>query len=251
MKESFTNSVGVVNYQEYLSSLTSAIHYLSEDVELGLTRDLNTVLYTYLSRQSSDLPLGVVTRLLKDTLSIEVHLDCTPVLSKGGGTVVLQDLPTTILLFTIHPSKSIVELRDQTILGEKLRAMKILLEDFISKHLITLATRTQAIADLNRKIQDKEELRRDPYFPKLGERYIDYRIKSYQAEIDDLTNGTDEIRRQVNFRNVEKAHLEEVIQICDGGDRLSELSQLLMIHVIEQFLLSTRSSYSVHKDYRR
>lgn len=247
MKESFTNSVGVVNYQEYLSSLTSAIHYLSEDVELGLARDLNTVLYTYLSRQSSDLPLGVVTRLLKDTLSIEVHLDCTPVLSRGGGTVVLQDLPTTILLFTIHPSKSIVVMKDQTILGEKLRAMKILLEDFISKHLITLATRTQAIADLNRKIQDKEELRRDPYFPKLGERYIDYRIKSYQAEIEDLTKGTDEIRRQVNFRNVEKAQLEEVIQICDGGERLSDLSQSLMIHVIEQFLLNTRSSYSVHK----
>lgn len=246
MKESFTNSVGVVNYQEYLSSLTSAIHYLSEDVELGLARDLNTVLYTYLSRQSSDLPLGVVTRLLKDTLSIEVHLDCTPVLSKGGGTVVLQDLPTTILLFTIHPSKSIVVMKDQTILGEKLRAMKILLEDFISKHLITLATRTQAIADLNRKIQDKEELRRDPYFPKLGERYIDYRIKSYQAEIEDLAKGTDEIRRQVNFRNVEKAHLEEVIQICDGGERLSDLSQSLMIHVIEQFLLSARSGYSVH-----
>lgn len=246
MKESFTNSVGVVNYQEYLSSLTSAINYLSEDVELGLARDLNTVLYTYLSRQSSDLPLGVVTRLLKDTLSIEVHLDCTPVLSKGGGTVVLQDLPTTILLFTIHPSKSIVVMKDQTILGEKLRAMKILLEDFISKHLITLATRTQAIADLNRKIQDKEELRRDPYFPKLGERYIDYRIKSYKAEIEDLTKGTDEIRRQVNFRNVEKAHLEDVIQICDGGERLSDLSQSLMIHVIEQFLLSTRSVYSVH-----
>lgn len=247
MKESFTNSVGVVNYQEYMSSLTSAIHYLSEDVELGLARDLNTVLYTYLSRQSSDLPLGIVTRLLKDTLSIEVHLDCTPVLSKGGGTVVLQDLPTTILLFTIHPSKSIVVMEDQTILGEKLRAMKILLEDFISKHLITLATRTQAIADLNRKIQDKEELRRDPYFPKLGERYIDYRIKSYQAEIEDLTKGTDEIRRQVNFRNVEKAHLEEVIQICDGGEHLSDLSRNLMIHVIEQFLLSARSSYSVHK----
>ena len=247
MKESFTNSVGVVNYQEYLSSLTSAINYLSEDVELGLARDLNTVLYTYLSRQSSDLPLGVVTRLLKDTLSIEVHLDCTPVLSKGGGTVVLQDLPTTILLFTIHPSKSIVVMKDQTILGEKLRAMKILLEDFISKHLITLATRTQAIADLNRKIQDKEELRRDPYFPKLGEKYIDYRIKSYQAEIEDLTKGTDEIRRQVNFRNVEKAHLEEAIQICDGGEYLSDLSWNLMIHVIEQFLLSTRSSYSVHK----
>ena len=247
MKESFTNSVGVVNYQEYLSSLTSAIHYLSEDVELGLARDLNTVLYTYLSRQSSDLPLGVVTRLLKDTLSIEVHLDCTPVLSKGGGTVVLQDLPTTILLFTIHPSKSIVVMEDQTILGKKLRAMKILLEDFISKHLITLATRTQAIADLNRKIQDKEELRRDPYFPKLGERYIDYRIKSYKAEIEDLTKGTDEIRRQVNFRNVEKAHLEEVIQICDGGEQLSDLSRNLMIHVIEQFLLSTRSAYSVHK----
>lgn len=247
MKESFTNSVGVVNYQEYLSSLTSAINYLSEDVELGLARDLNTVLYTYLSRQSSDLPLGVVTRLLKDTLSIEVHLDCAPVLSKGGGTVVLQDLPTTILLFTIHPSKSIVVMEDQTILGEKLRAMKILLEDFISKHLITLATRTQAIADLNRKIQDKEELRRDPYFPKLGERYIDYRIKSYKAEIEDLTKGTDEIRRQVNFRNVEKAHLEEVIQICDGGEQLSDLSRNLMIHVIEQFLLSTRSAYSVHK----
>lgn len=247
MKESFTNSVGVVNYQEYLSSLTSAINYLSEDVELGLARDLNTVLYTYLSRQSSDLPLGVVTRLLKDTLSIEVHLDCTPVLSKGGGTVVLQDLPTTIKLFTVHPSKSIVVMEDQTILGEKLRAMKILLEDFISKHLITLATRTQAIADLNRKIQDKEELRRDPYFPKLGERYIDYRIKSYQAEIEDLAKGTDEIRRQVNFRNVEKAHLEEVIQICDGGEHLSNLSRNLMIHVIEQFLLSTRSSYSVHK----
>ena len=247
MKESFTNSVGVVNYQEYLSSLTSAINYLSEDVELGLARDLNTVLYTYLSRQSSDLPLGVVTRLLKDTLSIEVHLDCTPVLSKGGGTVVLQDLPTTILLFTIHPSKSIVVMEDQTILGEKLRAMKILLEDFISKHLITLATRTQAIADLNRKIQDKEELRRDPYFPKLGERYIDYRIKSYKAEIEDLTKGTDEIRRQVNFRNVEKTHLEEVIQICDGGEQLSDLSRNLMIHVIEQFLLSTRSAYSVHK----
>lgn len=246
MKESFTNSVGVVNYQEYMSSLTSAINYLSEDVELGLARDLNTVLYTYLSRQSSDLPLGVVTRLLKDTLSIEVHLDCTPVLSKGGGTVVLQDLPTTILLFTIHPSKSIVVMEDQTILGEKLRAMKILLEDFISKHLITLATRTQAIADLNRKIQDKEELRRDPYFPKLGERYIDYRIKSYQTEIEDLTKGTDEIRRQVNFRNVEKAHLEEVIQICDGGEHLSDLSRNLMIHVIEQFLLSTRSAYSVH-----
>lgn len=247
MKESFTNSVGVVNYQEYMSSLTSAIHYLSEDVELGLARDLNTVLYTYLSRQSSDLPLGVVTRLLKDTLSIEVHLDCTPVLSKGGGTVVLQDLPTTILLFTIHPSKSIVVMEDQTVLGEKLRAMKILLEDFISKHLITLATRTQAIADLNRKIQDKEELRRDPYFPKLGERYIDYRIKSYQAEIEDLTKGTDEIRRQVNFRNIEKAHLEEVIQICDGGEHLSDLSRNLMIHVIEQFLLSSRSSYSIHK----
>lgn len=247
MKESFTNSVGVVNYQEYLSSLTSAIHYLSEDVELGLARDLNTVLYTYLSRQSSDLPLGVVTRLLKDTLSIEVHLDCTPVLSKGGGTVVLQDLPTTILLFTVHPSKSIVVMEDQTILGEKLRAMKILLEDFISKHLITLATRTQAIADLNRKIQDKEELRRDPYFPKLGERYIDYRIKSYKAEIEDLTKGTDEIRRQVNFRNVEKAQLEDVIQMCDGGEQLSELSRNLMIHVIEQFLLSARSSYSVHK----
>lgn len=246
MKESFTNSVGVVNYQEYMSSLTSAIHHLSEDVELGLARDLNTVLYTYLSRQSSDLPLGVVTRLLKDTLSIEVHLDCTPVLSKGGGTVVLQDLPTTILLFTIHPSKSIVVMEDQTVLGEKLRAMKILLEDFISKYLITLATRTQAIADLNRKIQDKEELRRDPYFPKLGERYIDYRIKSYKAEIEDLTKGTDEIRRQVNFRNVEKAHLEDVIQICDGGERLSDLSQSLMIHVIEQFLLSTRSVYSVH-----
>lgn len=246
MKESFTNSVGVVNYQEYMSSLTSAIHYLSEDVELGLARDLNTVLYTYLSRQASDLPLGVVTRLLKDTLSIEVHLDCTPVLSKGGGTVVLQDLPTTIKLFTVHPSKSIVVMEDQTILGEKLRAMKILLEDFISKHLITLATRTQAIADLNRKIQDKEELRRDPYFPKLGERYIDYRIKSYKAEIEDLTKGTDEIRRQVNFRNVEKAHLEDVIQICDGGERLSELSRLLMIHVIEQFLLSSRSVYSVH-----
>ena len=246
MKESFTNSVGVVNYQEYMSSLTSAINYLSEDVELGLARDLNTVLYTYLSRQASDLPLGVATRLLKDTLSIEVYLDCTPVLSKGGGTVVLQDLPTTILLFTIHPSKSIVVMEDQTILGEKLRAMKILLEDFISKHLITLATRTQAIADLNRKIQDKEELRRDPYFPKLGERYIDYRIKSYQAEIEDLTKGTDEIRRQVNFRNVEKAHLEDVIQICDGGERLSDLSQSLMIHVIEQFLLSARSSYSVH-----
>lgn len=246
MKESFTNSVGVVNYQEYMSSLTSAIHYLSEDVELGLARDLNTVLYTYLSRKSSDLPLGVVTRLLKDTLSIEVHLDCTPVLSKGGGTVVLQDLPTTIFLFTIHPSKSIVVMKDQTILGEKLRAMKILLEDFISKHLITLATRTQAIADLNRKIQDKEELRRDPYFPKLGERYIDYRIKSYKAEIEDLTKGTDEIRRQVNFRNIEKAHLEDVIQICDGGERLSDLSQSLMIHVIEQFLLSTRSVYSVH-----
>lgn len=247
MKESFTNSVGVVNYQEYLSSLTSAIHYLSEDVELGLARDLNTVLYTYLSRKSSDLPLGVVTRLLKDTLSIEVHLDCTPVLSKGGGTVVLQDLPTTILLFTVHPSKSIVVMEDQTVLGEKLRAMKILLEDFISKHLITLATRTQAIADLNRKIQDKEELRRDPYFPKLGERYIDYRIKSYKAEIEDLTKGTDEIRRQVNFRNVEKAHLEDVIQICDGGEQLSDLSRNLMIHVIEQFLLSARSSYSVHK----
>lgn len=247
MKESFTNSVGVVNYQEYLSSLTSAINYLSEDVELGLARDLNTVLYTYLSRQSSDLPLGVVTRLLKDTLSIEVHLDCTPVLSKGGGTVVLQDLPTTILLFTVHPSKSIVVMEDQTILGEKLRAMKILLEDFISKHLITLATRTQAIADLNRKIQDKEELRRDPYFPKLGERYIDYRIKSYKAEIEDLTKGTDEIRRQVNFRNVEKAHLEDVIQICDGGEHLSDLSRNLMIHVIEQFLLSSRSVYSVHK----
>ena len=247
MKESFTNSVGVVNYQEYLSSLTSAIHYLSEDVELGLARDLNTVLYTYLSRQSSDLPLGVVTRLLKDTLSIEVHLDCTPVLSKGGGTVVLQDLPATILLFTVHPSKSIVVMKDQTILGEKLRAMKILLEDFISKHLITLATRTQAIADLNRKIQDKEELRRDPYFPKLGERYIDYRIKSYKAEIDDLTKGTDEIRRQVNFRNIEKAYLEDVIQICDGGEQLSDLSRNLMIHVIEQFLLSARSSYSVHK----
>lgn len=246
MKESFTNSVGVVNYQEYLSSLTSAINYLSEDVELGLARDLNTVLYTYLSRKSSDLPLGVVTRLLKDTLSIEVHLDCTPVLSKGGGTVVLQDLPTTIKLFTVHPSKSIVVMEDQTILGEKLRAMKILLEDFISKHLIALATRTQAIADLNRKIQDKEELRRDPYFPKLGERYIDYRIKSYKAEIEDLTKGTDEIRRQVNFRNVEKAHLEDVIQICDGGEQLSELSQLLMIHVIEQFLLSARSAYSVH-----
>lgn len=247
MKESFTNSVGVVNYQEYISSLTSAIHYLSEDVELGLTRDLNAVLYTYLSRKSSDLPLGVVTRLLKDTLSIEVHLDCTPVLSKGGGTVVLQDLPTTILLFTVHPSKSIVVMEDQTVLGEKLRAMKILLEDFISKHLITLATRTQAIADLNRKIQDKEELRRDPYFPKLGERYIDYRIKSYKAEIEDLTKGTDEIRRQVNFRNVEKAHLEDVIQICDGGEQLSDLSRNLMIHVIEQFLLSARSSYSVHK----
>ena len=247
MKESFTNSVGVVNYQEYISSLTSAIHYLSEDVELGLTRDLNTVLHTYLSRKSSDLPLGVVTRLLKDTLSIEVHLDCTPVLSKGGGTVVLQDLPTTILLFTVHPSKSIVIMEDQTVLGEKLRAMKILLEDFISKHLITLATRTQAIADLNRKIQDKEELRRDPYFPKLGERYIDYRIKSYKAEIEDLTKGTDEIRRQVNFRNVEKAHLEDVIQICDGGEQLSDLSRNLMIHVIEQFLLSARSSYSVHK----
>lgn len=247
MKESFTNSVGVVNYQEYMSSLTSAIHYLSEDVELGLARDLNTVLYTYLSRQSSDLPLGVVTRLLKDTLSIEVHLDCTPVLSKGGGTVVLQDLPTTILLFTIHSSKSIVVMEDQTILGEKLRAMKILLEDFISKHLITLANRTQAIADLNRKIQDKEELRRDPYFPKLGERYIDYRIKSYKAEIEDLTKGTDEIRRQVNFRNIEKAHLEDVIQICDGGEQLSDLSRNLMIHVIEQFLLSTRSAYSVHK----
>lgn len=247
MKESFTNSVGVVNYQEYMSSLTSAINYLSEDVELGLARDLNTVLYTYLSRQSSDLPLGVVTRLLKDTLSIEVHLDCTPVLSKGGGTVVLQDLPTTILLFTIHPSKSIVVMKDQTILGEKLRAMKILLEDFISKHLITLATRTQAIADLNRKIQDKEELRRDPYFPKLGEKYIDYRIKSYKAEIEDLTKGTDEIRRQVNFRNIEKAHLEDVIQICDGGEQLSDLSRNLMIHVIEQFLLSARSSYSVHK----
>lgn len=246
MKESFTNSVGVVNYQEYMSSLTSAINYLSEDVELGLARDLNTVLYTYLSRQASDLPLGVVTRLLKDTLSIEVHLDCTPVLSKGGGTVVLQDLPTTILLFTIHPSKSIVVMEDQTILGEKLRAMKILLEDFISKHLITLATRTQAIADLNRKIQDKEELRRDPYFPKLGERYIDYRIKSYKAEIEDLTKGTDEIRRQVNFRNIEKAHLEDVIQICDGGEQLSDLSWNLMIHVIEQFLLSTRSTYSVH-----
>lgn len=247
MKESFTNSVGVVNYQEYLSSLTSAINYLSEDVELGLARDLNTVLYTYLSRQSSDLPLGVVTRLLKDTLSIEVHLDCTPVLSKGGGTVVLQDLPTTILLFTIHPSKSIVVMEDQTILGEKLRAMKILLEDFISKNLITLATRTQAIADLNRKIQDKEELRRDPYFPKLGERYIDYRIKSYKVEIEDLIKGTDEIRRQVNFRNIEKAHLEDVIQICDGGEQLSDLSRNLMIHVIEQFLLSARSSYSVHK----
>lgn len=247
MKESFTNSVGVVNYQEYMSSLTSAIHYLSEDVELGLARDLNTVLYTYLSRQSSDLPLGVVTRLLKDTLSIEVHLDCTPVLSKGGGTVVLQDLPTTILLFTVHPSKSIVVMEDQTILGEKLRAMKILLENFISKHLITLATRTQAIADLNRKIQDKEELRRDPYFPKLGERYIDYRIKSYKAEIEDLTKGTDEIRRQVNFRNIEKAHLEDVIQICDGGEQLSDLSRNLMIHVIEQFLLSARSAYSVHK----
>lgn len=247
MKESFTNSVGVVNYQEYLSSLTSAINYLSEDVELGLARDLNTVLYTYLSRKSSDLPLGVVTRLLKDTLSIEVYLDCTPVLSKGGGTVVLQDLPTTILLFTIHPSKSIVVMEDQTILGEKLRAMKILLEDFISKHLITLTTRTQAIADLNRKIQDKEELRRDPYFPKLGESYINYRIKSYQAEIEDLTKGTDEIRRQVNFRNVEKAHLEDVIQICDGGEQLSDLSQNLMIHVIEQFLLSARSAYSVHK----
>lgn len=247
MKESFTNSVGVVNYQEYMSSLTSAIHYLSEDVELGLARDLNTVLYTYLSRQSSDLPLGVVTRLLKDTLSIEVYLDCTPVLSKGGGTVVLQDLPTTIKLFTVHPSKSIVVMEDQTILGEKLRAMKILLEDFISKHLITLATRTQAIADLNRKIQDKEELRRDPYFPKLGERYIDYRIKSYKAEIEDLTKGTDEIRRQVNFRNIEKAHLEDVIQICDGGEQLSDLSRNLIIHVIEQFLLSARSSYSVHK----
>lgn len=247
MKESFTNSVGVVNYQEYMSSLTSAIHYLSEDVELGLTRDLNTVLYTYLSRKSSDLPLGVVTRLLKDTLSIEVHLDCTLVLSKGGGTVVLQDLPTTILLFTVHPSKSIVVMEDQTILGEKLRAMKILLEDFISKHLITLATRTQAIADLNRKIQDKEELRRDPYFPKLGEKYIDYRIKSYKAEIDDLTKGTDEIRRQVNFRNIEKAHLEDVIQICDGGEQLSDLSRNLMIHVIDQFLLSARSAYSVHK----
>lgn len=247
MKESFTNSVGVVNYQEYLSSLTSAINYLSEDVELGLARDLNTVLYTYLSRQSSDLPLGVVTRLLKDTLSIEVHLDCTPVLSKGGGTVVLQDLPTTILLFTIHPSKSIVVMEDQTVLGEKLRAMKILLEDFISKHFITLATRTQAIAVLNRKIQDKEELRRDPYFPKLGEKYIDYRIKSYQAEIEDLTKGTDDIRRQVNFRNIEKAHLQDVIQICDGGERLSDLSQSLMIHVIEQFLLSARSTYSVHK----
>lgn len=246
MKESFTNSVGVVNYQEYLSSLTSAINYLREDVELGLARDLNTVLYTYLSRKSSDLPLGVVTKLCKEDLSIEVHLDCTPVLSKGGGTVVLQDLPTTILLFTVYPSKSIVVMNDQTILGEKLRAMKILLEDFISKHLITLATRTQAIADLNRKIQDKEELRRDPYFPKLGERYIDYRIKSYQAEIEDLTKGTDEIRRQVNFRNIEKAHLEDVIQICDGGERLSELSQLLMIHVIEQFLLSARSVYSVH-----
>lgn len=142
-------------------------------------------------------------------------------------------------------------MEDQTVLGEKLRAMKILLEDFISKYLITLTTRTQAIADLNLKIQDKEELRRDPYFPKLGERYIDYRIKSYQAEIEDLTKGTDEIRRQVNFRNVEKAHLEEVIQICDGGERLSDLSQSLMIHVIEQFLLSTRSNYSVHKDYRR
>ena len=248
MKESFTNSVGVVNYQEYMSSLTSAINYLSEDVELGLARDLNTVLYTYLSRQSSDLPLGVVTRLLKDTLSIEVRLDCTPVLSKGGGTVVLQDLPTTILLFTVHPSKSIVVMEDQTILGEKLRAMKILLEDFISKHLITLATRTQAIADLNRKIQDKEELRRDPYFPKLGERYIDYRIKSYKAEIEELTKGTDEIRRQVNFRNIEKAHLEDVIQICDGGEQLSDLSRNLMIHIIERFLLSTRSSYSVHKD---
>ena len=247
MKESFTNSVGVVNYQEYMSSLTSAIHYLSEDVELGLARDLNTILYTYLSRQSSDLPLGVVTRLLKDTLSIEVHLDCTPVLSKGGGTVVLQDLPNTILLFTIHPSKSIVVMEDQTVLGEKLRAMKILLEDFISKYLITLANRTQAIADLNRKIQDKEELRQDPYFPKLGERYIDYRIKSYKAEIEDLTKGTDEIRRQVNFRNIEKAHLEDVIQICDGGEQLSDLSRNLMIHVIEQFLLSTRSSYSVHK----
>lgn len=247
MKESFTNSVGVVNYQEYLSSLTSAINYLREDVELGLARDLNTVLYTYLSRKSSGLPLGVVTKLCKEDLSIEVHLDCTPVLSKGGGTAVLQDLPTTILLFTVYPSKSIVVMNDQTILGEKLRAMKILLEDFISKHLITLATRTQAIADLNRKIQDKEELRRDPYFPKLGERYIDYRIKSYQAEIEDLTKGTDEIRRQVNFRNVEKAHLEDVIQICDGGERLSDLSQSLMIHVIEQFLLSTRSSYSVHK----
>ena len=246
MKESFTNSVGVVNYQEYMSSLTSAIHYLSEDVELGLARDLNTVLYTYLSRQSSDLPLGVVTRLLKDTLSIEVHLDCTSVLSKGGGTVVLQDLPTTILLFTIHPSKSIAVMEDQTILGEKLRAMKILLEDFISKHLITLATRTQAIADLNRKIQDKEELRRDPYFPKLGERYIDYRIKSYKAEIEDMTKGTDEIRRQVNFRNIEKAHLEDVIQICDGGENLSDLSRNLMIYVIEQFLLSARSVYSVH-----
>lgn len=247
MKESFTNSVGVVNYQEYMSSLTSAINYLSEDVELGLARDLNTVLHTYLSRQASDLPFGVVTRLLKDTLSIEVHLDCTPVLSRGGGTVVLQDLPTTIKLFTVHPSKSIVVMEDQTVLGEKLRAMKILLEDFISKHLITLATRTQAIADLNRKIQDKEELRRDPYFPKLGERYIDYRIKSYKAEIDDLTKGTDEIRRQVNFRNIEKAHLEDVIQICDGGEQLSDLSLNLMIHVIEQFLLSARSAYSVHK----